>query len=823
MRLKWFLGLAILLGSLFLLPGMAGAQTALSTTDFTGGAYGTSTTNTTPGNTTDWGNSWIDLAGGVGKAGSLDYGKITSTNYPYTVTYAVPINQMMMRPSSETSSILDEELYCTFLSNTSSAPFCILRYQKPGCAYAGEYYSSSTTAGTLYLFSIIGGVLTSVGTAQSITTGITAGDKLGLAVSVVGSNPTTITGVVSDVTKTTTLKSYTQTDSTGLLQSAGQVGLAAYGAATILQAISYSVPAMSCSTSAVVTSSSGNILTITGRNTNWVNGTTSFSATNGTVTNTTINSATSATVTLTAGSTTGAGATVLSENTDSATCSLSVYAAATSYTATASSAAWQNGNAITITYAANGTSGVVVTPSLSAGSGTFSPTTVTLNGESAVTQTFTPSATGTTTITFANSGSLANASNLTASVTNFVPSSNAAWFWSPAAWVSNNGRSTGNFEQTNEQGSYARLYFTSSTTSPTCSVIFDCSTYSSIAAPPEISYQVDGLWTDNITLSSSGTDVVSLTMPSTSGAHVVTIWCRNASQFGGWSGITPNYNNVYRIVGAAIDTNSTAGTAPAFSGNNNWVMFIGPSLAVGTYANNAYDDSLVAYPHFEGEAFRNIQGYEYCTKAFGDLGFGAQGEADSLVPALYPITGSSGGTGGTLGPCSWNMIDPNNSLLDSSNYISAYGSTSQQPYAIQVNLGDNDCRVAMSASNLEASVTQFLVALRAAAPNAWIFIGPGEEMGIAAGGSFASDPAYAGYVDTGVNNYLTANPADTKTKLIDFTASLSGTVLEVPYLGGGYVHPNSSGHALIADTIMSYITKTVNASSGAVGRGRTLK
>jgi len=220
---------------------------------------------------------------------------------------------------------------------------------------------------------------------------------------------------------------------------------------------------------------------------------------------------------------------------------------------------------VTLTYTANGYGTQAVTPAVSGVSGTFSPTTIALNNTTGVTVTFTPSTIGTATFSSTNSGSLSNPSNLTYVVNSgpqTVGVTNAAWFFSPGAWVGNSGRGGSTYRQTNEQGNYARFYFTSSTSSPTCSITFDCTMYSGLSAAPQISYSVDGTFTDNITLSTSGSDVVSLSV-SGAGSHIVTIYLRNLGQFAGWEGTAASDNNVYRIDNAIIDANSTATAAPA--------------------------------------------------------------------------------------------------------------------------------------------------------------------------------------------------------------------------------------------------------------------
>jgi hypothetical protein len=409
--------------------------------------------------------------------------------------------------------------------------------------------------------------------------------------------------------------------------------------------------------------------------------------------------------------------------------------------------------------------------------------------------------------------SIAQTPLTTAAPTTVVGVGSPAWFWSPGAWVTDRERSSGlDYAQTNQQGCYARLYFSSKSPQPTCSVTFDCSMYSGLPYPPIISYSVDGSLTDNVSLSGDGADIVSIPVTG-SGEHVVTIWCRNAPQAGGWGGAAPTNNAVYRIDNARIDNQSSAGAAPAWDGR--WIWIIGPSTCAGTRANNGQDDSLVAYSHLEGEAFHQL-GYEYSVKAFGYWGLLAPGDADSSVPPFYAVTGSTNGGNGTLEPSSWDKLDPENSLLDSRGQISAYGPVDEQPFLIQLNFGGNECRIGSKESDMEASVSQCLVALRRAAPNAWIFVGPEQELGNDNILGNSGSKKYVSAIDNAVEHYHQLYPLDSKTVLIDLTATLSPPLASAFYGDSGFAnsnHCNAAGHALEASVMLAFIQQKIDSAN----------
>lgn len=171
------------------------------------------------------------------------------------------------------------------------------------------------------------------------------------------------------------------------------------------------------------------------------------------------------------------------------------------------------------------------------------------------------------------------------------------------------------------------------------------------------------------------------------------------------------------------------------------------------------------------------------------------------VPAYYAISGSKDGAGGVYDDAAsrWNKLDGNNhSLLDSRGRLSGYGGTGQEPSVITINYGTNDDFMKADKSDVQASVTQCLAALRQAAPAAHIFvIIPFEQ--------FEVPQLKAGFAA-----HQKAFPKDRKVTLLDLGKSAGRSLDDNGYWGG--VHPNMRGHAVFAARITAMIQAALTAN-----------
>jgi lysophospholipase L1-like esterase len=326
--------------------------------------------------------------------------------------------------------------------------------------------------------------------------------------------------------------------------------------------------------------------------------------------------------------------------------------------------------------------------------------------------------------------------------------------------------------------------------------LLDTSSHDGTFGPPELTYNVDGLWTANVPAKSE----INIAKLAGAGSHVLTVYFTTSEQKFRWGSPGVSGKNVLRVKGLQVDVASKAGTGSAGS---QWILEIGDSITEGSGAGEGRSDNLSAYSYFVGQAMQT-QGYEYGVSACGWSGWLHPGDnPPGDVPAYYFVKGSKDGLGGTYddNASRWNKLDGNShSLLDNRGHISAYGGTSQEPAAITINYGTNDDFMRMDVSDRQASVTQCLTALRRAAPEANIFvIIPFEQFMVA-------------QLKAGVQAYQTANPKDSKVGIIDLGKTVGRSLDDNKYWGG--VHPNMKGHAVFAAQLVAEIQARLLGGAG---------
>lgn len=261
-----------------------------------------------------------------------------------------------------------------------------------------------------------------------------------------------------------------------------------------------------------------------------------------------------------------------------------------------------------------------------------------------------------------------------------------------------------------------------------------------------------------------------------------------------------------RVTGVAVDGSGTPGTATSGS---KWALIVGDSITEGSAANFGKSDNLAAWSYFVGQALQT-QDYEYGVSACGWSGWLKPGDRPADVPAYYMVSGSTNGAGGAYkdDQSRWNKIDGNNHiLLDAKGRISAHGQTAQEPSLILINYGTNDGLGNANKIDLQASVTQSLGALRAAAPNAFIFV-------IVPFGQYAATE-----LQTGVAAYRKAHPADKQVSLADMGQPVANALAANGYWSG--LHPNMRGHATFASQILAMIQPQVSGRSEPESRPRS--
>jgi lysophospholipase L1-like esterase len=388
---------------------------------------------------------------------------------------------------------------------------------------------------------------------------------------------------------------------------------------------------------------------------------------------------------------------------------------------------------------------------------------------------------------------VANATVANATVANGVtiPVNSPAFLFSPANWTGDKGRGGALYRQTWNPGTYLRVHWSSANAKPTASLLLDTSSYDGTFGPPQLTYNVDGLWTANVPASKE-IDIAKL---SGAGNHVLTVYFTTSEQRDRWGSAGQSGKNVLRVKGLRVD--ALAKPQAAVFGSK-WLLEIGDSITEGSAAGEGRSDSLSAYSYFVGQAMQT-QGFEYGVSACGWSGWLRRGDnPPGDVPAYYAVSGSTNGSGGVYddGASRWNKLDGNHhTLLDKSGHLSAYGETGQEPSVITINYGTNDDFMKSNVSDVQASITQSLTALRRAAPAAQILVMiPFEQFEVP-------------QLKAGVLAYRRAHPQDRKVSLIDFGRSAGRSLDDNGYWGG--VHPNLRGHAVFAARIVAEILVTL--------------
>jgi len=371
-----------------------------------------------------------------------------------------------------------------------------------------------------------------------------------------------------------------------------------------------------------------------------------------------------------------------------------------------------------------------------------------------------------------------------------IPVNSPAFVFSPGNWTGDQGRAGSVFRQSWYPGAYFRVTWSTTSADPIAAILLDTAVFRDIKTKPDLTYNIDGVWTDNI---SCATDHITIKGLKGAGTHTLSVYFRNSDQSNRWGSAENSGKNVVRVTGLLVD--SEAKPEIALVGAK-WALIIGDSITEGSAANFGQNDNLSDWSYLVGQGLQE-QNYEYGVSACGWSGWIRPGDnPPGDVPPYYMISGSSNGTGGHYDEAKsrWNKIDAgrNHSLLDSANRLSGYGATGQEPSLILINYGTNDDLSHANASDLQTSITQSLSALRVAAPQASIYL-------IVPFGQYALKP-----LQDGLAAYQAMAPGDKKVFLIDLAKPAANALAANGYWSG--LHPNLRAHAVFAAKILSKIT-----------------
>lgn len=354
-----------------------------------------------------------------------------------------------------------------------------------------------------------------------------------------------------------------------------------------------------------------------------------------------------------------------------------------------------------------------------------------------------------------------------------LPVTSPAARFSPATWA---GRGTP-ARRTWNNGAWCVWHWTTAARRPTALLHITNPTPGSA-----VSYFLDGALTDNVPVpASGGIPIAGLNTP---GPHTLTVYTRNSRQTDRWRGL-----NSYTVTGLTLDDGATPLAAPPL---RPWVLIVGDSITEGIQADDGADSSLRDYTFLVGSGL-NAAGLDYAVSACGYSGWLRPGDASGDVPAYFP----------PLGPARWDKIDARASLLDPRGHLSAYGQTGQEPAAVLLDYGVNECLSGSDKAAMKASVLGALTALRRAAPAALIvvLVPPG----LADARVYPNGPAYIAALKAAVAAYRTAHPADRRTALVDLGPDVAHALASPAY--GGGVHPHAAGHVYLAPRVLQALLR----------------
>jgi lysophospholipase L1-like esterase len=273
------------------------------------------------------------------------------------------------------------------------------------------------------------------------------------------------------------------------------------------------------------------------------------------------------------------------------------------------------------------------------------------------------------------------------------------------------------------------------------------------------------------------------------------VYVKKSEQVNRWGTPGVSGTNVVRITGLKVDADSKPGAAGA---QPRWALIVGDSITEGC---GAYE--LEGYSHLVGQALLT-QGYEYGISACGWSGWLHTGDnPPGDVPGYYVVSDSVNGTGGQYHEADsrWNKIDASHSLLDSKGRLSAYGQPGQEPSVILINYGTNDAIHKTNASDVKASMSQGLAALRGAAPAAHLFL-------LIPFGQYR-----AAEIRQTVGDYRSAHPDDPRMSIIDLGPEAARALTVNGFWGG--LHPNPRAHATFAAQITAHLMTALCTSGPA--------
>ena len=354
--------------------------------------------------------------------------------------------------------------------------------------------------------------------------------------------------------------------------------------------------------------------------------------------------------------------------------------------------------------------------------------------------------------------------------------------FSPGVWAGDAGRGGAKSRTTWNSGAWCVWRWTTAAAHPSATLRLANPTPGSA-----VSYFLDGTLTDAVPVpASGGIAIQGLTAP---GPHTLRVFTRHSRQEARWAG-----GNAFTVSGLTLDDGAAPLTLPP---RRPWILIVGDSITEGIGAGEGTgagdgDSALADYSFLVGRGLE-AAGYDPAVSACGYSGWLRPGDAHGDVPAYFPPSGEA----------RWNKINARVSLLDGRGHLSGWGGMGEEPAAILLNYGVNECLSGTDPAALSVSVTGALTALRRAAPHArlLVLVPPG----LADTRVYPAGPRTIAALDSGVAAYRRTHPADKNAVQIDLGAG-TAHALASPAYGGG-VHPNAAGHAFLAPLVLQAVLR----------------
>ncbi|NVN44379.1 SGNH/GDSL hydrolase family protein [Asaia siamensis] len=361
----------------------------------------------------------------------------------------------------------------------------------------------------------------------------------------------------------------------------------------------------------------------------------------------------------------------------------------------------------------------------------------------------------------------------------YIPVSSAAFRFSPANWVGDQGRGGDAWRRTWNCG--ASFEFSMQASSAPL-LAFGIGSYQ---CGSKLNIYVNGVETPSVVASG----VVSVSGLTPSATNTIRVDVVSTPQKQRWN----NGVNAVKMLGAWIDEASSAGAAATLP---KWGLIVGSSSIEGSLANNGVDYWAYNFTALMRDALA-AKGYEIGVSAASWSDYTVPGDSDGSIYPYYLVTN------GTYNHdlSRWHLCDQGVSCLDGNGQISARGDVGTAPDFVLIDYFANAAGTNANIADLTSAMTGCILALRKAAPTAWIFV-------MIPWPLYASGVYPTGYLQAlqaTIAQYQAEHPEDGRFAVIDIGNTLANRLENAvgTYINGDRKHLLGPGYALVAPAVLA--------------------